>query len=112
MWTQGWLISQRVFGLGLVKATKGRVHEIEQTTVDHEARLQDIRNSAQHSKMTRSLATKPAKGAPRPFFVRLNYPQTRDCILKLASQRFPLNYNYQVVFLPRSYFGGEEPTER
>ncbi|CAB1343349.1 unnamed protein product [Coregonus sp. 'balchen'] len=25
-----------------VKATKGRVHEVEQTTVDHEARLQDI----------------------------------------------------------------------
>ena len=25
-----------------VKATKGRVHEVEQTTGDHEARLQDI----------------------------------------------------------------------
>ena len=25
-----------------VKATRGRVHEVEQTTVDHEARLQDI----------------------------------------------------------------------
>ena len=25
-----------------VKATKGRVHEVEQTTVDHEAKLQDI----------------------------------------------------------------------
>lgn len=25
-----------------VKASKGRVHEVEQTTVDHEARLQDI----------------------------------------------------------------------
>ena len=50
----------------------------------------------------RSQATKPAKGGPpRPFIVRLHYPQTRDLILKLASQKFPLNFNgARVSFYP------------
>ena len=50
----------------------------------------------------RSQATKPAKGGPpRPFIVRLHYPQTRDLILKLANQKFPLNFNgARVSFYP------------
>lgn len=146
-----------------VKATKRRVHEVEQTTVDHEARLQDIEKQcatfkndnktlkarlemleshsrrqniricgiqedtekgkptefvselipallgSEHFKTAilidrahRSQATKPAKGGPpRPFIVRLHYPHTRDLILKLASQKFPLNYNgARVSFYP------------
>ncbi|CAB1325696.1 unnamed protein product [Coregonus sp. 'balchen'] len=45
---------------------------------------------------------KPAKGAPpRPFIARLHYSQTRDLILKLASQKFPFNYNgARVSFYP------------
>uniref|UniRef100_A0A8C7NFH8 Dedicator of cytokinesis 11 n=1 Tax=Oncorhynchus mykiss TaxID=8022 RepID=A0A8C7NFH8_ONCMY len=47
-------------------------------------------------------SSKPAKGSPpRPFIVRLHYPQTRDLILKLASQKFPLNFNgARVSFYP------------
>jgi hypothetical protein len=50
----------------------------------------------------RSQATKPAKAAPpRPFIARLHCPQTRDLILKLARQKFPLNYNrVRVSFYP------------
>jgi hypothetical protein len=146
-----------------VKATQGRVHEVEQTTVDHEARLQDIEkqcptfkndnktlkarlemlelNSRRQNiricgihedtekgkptefvseliqallgserfktailidRAHRSQATKPAKGGlPRPFIVRLHYPQTRDLILKLANQKFLLNFNgARVAFYP------------
>ena len=48
----------------------------------------------------RSQARKPAQGGP-PLIVRLHYPQTRDLILKLASQKFPLNFNgARVSFYP------------
>lgn len=89
----------RIFGIQL-DTEKGKPTELVSELILALLGSEHFKTAILIDRAHRSQATKLAKGAPpRPFIVRLHYPQTRDLILKLASQKFPLNYNGASVCL-------------